>query len=293
MDEHINAFIQHLSAHKRYSANTLSAYRNDLGQFFQFVTIERPHLTSWARVDSLLLQAYLLRLRARNYSPASIARKVAAIKSFYFYLLEQQLIAVNPTLELDAPKVTKQPPHPLTVDQVNALLSAAIEATPKGYRDRALMELLYASGVRVTELVMLDVESVDLENCVLRVGREGEMHARSLPLNERAVGALRVYIEKGRAAFQAAAEVDALFLNPRGEPLTRQGVWLILKRYVKQAGIECEVTPHSLRHSFAAHRLQNGERVQDLQRLLGHAHLSTTQVYSRVHRGEHVLESED
>jgi len=173
MEEQIRAFIAYLATHKRYAANTLAAYRNDLLQFFQFISAERPHLSSWARVDSLLLQAYLLHLRARAFSPASIARKIASVKSFYFYLFEQHAIVTNPTLTLEAPHVTKQPPRPLTQDQVNALLAAAAEPTPKGYRDRAMLELLYATGVRVTELVSLPLEAADLEAGTLRVNEAG------------------------------------------------------------------------------------------------------------------------
>jgi integrase/recombinase XerD len=286
MEEQILAFIEYLARRKHYAGNTLAAYRQDLFQFHQFVTTERPHLSSWARVDTLLLQAFLLQLRAREYSPASVARKVAAIKSFYFYLFEEHAIAANPTLELDAPRVAKRAPQALTEGQVNALLAAATDSTPKGYRDRALLEVLYATGIRVTELVTLQIDDLDLETATLRIGKDeagadGSNRSRDLPLNERAVGALRDYLQNGRLALKVPPDAGPLFANPRGEPLTRQGVWLILKQYVKEAGIDVPVTPHSLRHSFAAHRLERGERVQDLQRLLGHAHLSTTQAYNR------------
>src|SRR5919202_4582764 len=172
MEEQILAFIEYLARRKHYAGNTLAAYRQDLFQFHQFVTGERPHLASWARVDPLLLQAFLLQLKAREYSPASIARKIAAIKSFYFYLFEEHAIAANPTVELDAPRVTKRIPQPLTEAQVNALLAAAAETTPKGYRDRAMLEVLYATGVRVTELVTLQIDDLDLETATLRVGKD-------------------------------------------------------------------------------------------------------------------------
>jgi integrase/recombinase XerD len=279
MEEQIYAFIEHSAAQRGYAANTLAAYRNDLVQFYQFLSIERPHLSSWARVDTLLLQGFLLHLKARAYSAASIARKVAALKSFYFYLFENQQIPTNPTANLDAPPVLRNLPRPLTEDQVYKLLAVVSEASPKGYRDRAMLELLYAAGLRVTELVTLPVHALDLQLRTLRVdGAEG---ARVLSLSQRALDALRAYLDKGRSGLKAQEGSGTLFVNSRGEQLTRQGVWLIIKNYAKRAGIDAEITPHSLRHSFAAHRLAQGERIQDLQRLLGHAHLSTTLVYGR------------
>lgn len=279
MEEQIEAYLEYLAAEKHYAGNTLLAYRNDLVQFYQFVLNERPHLTAWSRVDSLLLQAYLLQMRARAYSTASIARKIAAVKSFYFYLVDTHQIASNPTLGLDAPKVIKHPPRALTEEEVTALLAAPAEPTPKGLRDRAILEILYASGVRVTELISLEVHAVEPETGNLRVGEGAKL--RAIPLSDRALSALQDYLTKSRGMYKVAPDTGALFVNPRGEALTRQGVWLIMKQYVKQAGIERPVTPHSLRHSFAAHRLEQGEPLQDLQRMLGHAHLSTTQVYNR------------
>lgn len=278
MDEQIEAFIEYLATHKHYAANTLMAYRNDLMQFYQFVINERPHLGSWARVDSLLLQAHVLQMRAR-YSTATVARKVAALKSFYFFLVDERVLASNPTLQLDPPRVTKHPPHVLDEDQVNALLAAPTDPSPKGMRDRAMLELMYATGIRVTELVGLTINAVDWQENALRVGSDAR--ERRLPLSLRAQARLRDYVEKGRSTYRLPPGNGPLFANPRGKPLTRQGVWLIIKQYVMQTGIEVPVTPHALRHSFAAHRLAHGEQLKDLQRMLGHAHLSTTQVYSR------------
>lgn len=277
LEQHIEQFIEYLATQKHYAGNTLMAYRNDLWQFYQFVLNTRPYVSSWARVDSLLMQAYLMDLKAREYSSASIARKVAALKSFYFYLTEMRVMAMNPTLDLDAPRVNKPPPRALTEAQVNALLHAPAEPNAKGLRDRALLEVMYATGLRVTELVMLEVRDVDLENGTLTIGSGARK--RTAALTPGALNALREYLERARASYGAPPAAGALFVNPRGEQLTRQGVWLILKQYVKQVGIETPVTPHSLRHSFAAHRLQEGSTLQEVQRMLGHAHLTTTQAY--------------
>jgi integrase/recombinase XerD len=279
MEEQIEAFIEYLATQKHYAGNTLMAYRNDMLQFHQFVMTERPYTSSWARVDTLLLQAFLLDLKARGYSTASIARKIAALKSFYYYLTEKRLMATNPTLQLEPPRVNKQPPRALTEAQVTALLAAPAEPSQKGLRDRAMLEVMYSTGIRVTELVTLDVRDVDLEAGSLRIGSGAR--ERYVPLTERAQLALHEYITRSRSGYGALLDEGPLFVNPRGEALTRQGVWLILKQYVAQAGIETPVTPHSLRHSFAAHRLAQGSSLQDIQRMLGHAHLSTTQVYNR------------
>jgi integrase/recombinase XerD len=277
LETHIEQFIEYLATQKHYAGNTLMAYRNDLLQFYQFVLNTRPYVSAWARVDSLLMQAYLLELKAREYSAASIARKIAALKSFYFYLTERRVMASNPTLELDAPRVNKAPPRTLTPEQVTALLHAPAEPNAKGLRDRALLEVMYATGIRVTELVTLDVRDADVENAMLNIG--SGPRERSVPLTPSAQNALREYITRARAGYGAPPDQGPLFVNPRGEQLTRQGVWLILKQYVKQAGITTAVTPHALRHSFAAHRLAGGSTLQEVQRLLGHAHLTTTQVY--------------
>jgi integrase/recombinase XerD len=279
MEDQIQAFLAHLSTQRHYAANTLSAYRVDLLQLYQFVCLQRPHISSWARVDSLLLQAFLLHLKARAYSSASVARKIAAVKSFYFYLLENGQIAGNPTLSLDVPQVPKHSPRPLSEEQVQKLLGAVSETSPKGYRDRAILELMYTAGLKVTELVTLPLRAVDPQTRLLRV--EGADGARLLGMSEHALDAVRLYLDKGRSALKGPDDSGPLFVNPRGRQMTRQGIWLIIKNYAKRAGIAGEITPHSLRHTFAAQRLAQGERIQDLQRLLGHAHLSTTQVYGR------------
>lgn len=279
MEEQIHAFIEHLETQRHYSPNTLAAYRVDLHQFYKFVTMERPHLSSWARIDTLLLQAFLLHLKARAYSSASIARKIASLKSFYFYLLDNHHISWNPTANLEVPRVPKHAPRPLADDQVQKLIEAVSESSPKGRRDRAILELMYTAGLRVTEVVTLPLEAIDTESRTLRI--EGADGARLIGLGESATEAVRVYLENGRAALRAPDSVGPLFVNPRGKQMTRQGVWLIIKNYAKRAGIGGEITPHSLRHTFAAHKLAQGERIQDLQKLLGHAHLSTTQAYRR------------
>lgn len=279
MEEHVEHFIRYLAAERGYADNTLSAYRNDLRQFYLFVANTRPDIVSWALVDLMLIQAYVLDLKARAYSPSSVARKIAALKSFYYYLAEKRVVAVNPTIDLEPPRVTKVPPRALSAEQVTALLNAPAEPTPKGLRDRAMLEVMYATGLRVTELVTLQLEDYEPGTSMLTVGQGA--HERTISLTEPARAALDAYLAHARAALGAPTDDGVLFANPRGEPLTRQGIWLILKQYVARAGIAASVTPHSLRHAFAVHRLEQGASLQDVQRLLGHAHLSTTHLYSR------------
>jgi integrase/recombinase XerD len=279
MEEEIQHFIEYLATQRHSAANTLAAYRVDLIQFHHFVCTERPHLSSWGRVDTLLMQAFVLYLKARDYSPATVARKVAALKSFYFYLLDRKQIAGNPTLSLEAPPVHKHTPRSLTDVEVQKLLEAVPMPSPKGYRDRAILELLCNTGLRVTELVTLPLGAVDLEARQLRVeGTEGE---RLLGLDERVVETVRAYLEKGRAALKGPTDSGPLLVNARGTQMTRQGIWLIIKGYARIAEMNGKITPFALRHTFAAQRLAQGERIQELQRLMGHAHLSTTLAYTR------------
>lgn len=284
MEEQIRAFIDYLATQRGYKENTLLAYRNDLFQLRQFVAAERPQTSTWSRVDTMLLQAFILSLKARALSPSTLARKIAAIKSFYFYLFENQFITDNPAQKLDAPPVPKQLSVPLTEAQIEALLVAVAGTNPKGYRDRAMLEILYTTGLRVSELVSLPLDAVDLEKGVLRVGK------RTLNLTPRAVDVLGVYLIQARPVMKAPKKDGMLFVNPRGQQLTRQGVWLILKHYAQVAGIETPITPHTLRHAFATHRLAEGKRIEEVQQQLGHAHRSTTLMYGR--QQEHSKESQ-
>ena len=278
METQIDQFIQYLATERGCSGNTLMAYRNDLMQFYLFVMNTRSHISSWARVDSLLIQAYLMDLKVREYSTASVARKMAALKSFYFYLTEMRVTATNPTLELETPHVEKSPPRVMTHDQVTALLHVPTDPTPKGLRDRAMLEVMYATGLRVTELISLQMSDVDMAAATISAGSGARR--RTLPLTNSAHTALGIYMVRSRTQYGASPDEGPLFVNPHGTALTRQGVWLILKQYVERAGIDSAVTPHSLRHAFAAHRLQEGSSVRDVQRLLGHANPSTTLMYN-------------
>jgi integrase/recombinase XerD len=277
----VHEFLHAIQSGKGYARNTIEAYRNDLTQFLNFALNERPNLSHWGRVDKPLLLTFIMHLKERGYTPSSVARKVAVLKSFYHYLSERKLIDADPTATLGSPKVERRLPQILSSDEIARLLSAPVNhRTPKGFRDRAILELLFATGMRVTELTSLNVDDVNRQAQTVQCAGRGSRR-RVIPIQRGVAVVLDYYLERGRPALTNTDE-RALFVNPRGERLTRQGLWLILKEYVKEAGIVMSVTPHTLRHSFAVHLLNQGEDLANVQRLLGHASIATTQMYARL-----------
>jgi integrase/recombinase XerD len=292
MQEQIRKFLDFLAVEKAYSENTIAAYRNDLSQFAGFLTKMEPPMTSWAEVNQDSVVNFILHLKEREYTSSTVARKVAAIKSFFHFLLAEGTIEEDPTVDLDSPKVQKRLPKSMSHDLVNRLLAEpAKDSTPKGQRDKALLELLYATGMRVTELVSLNIDDVNLASANVRCFGKGAKE-RIIPIYNRAAQALEEYLRKGRPRLSKDPSEKALFLNHRGKRLTRQGLWLIIKRYADEIGMGSEVTPHTLRHSFATHMLSGGAGLREVQKLLGHANISTTQVYTHVN-GEQLDEVHD
>jgi integrase/recombinase XerD len=283
MDEQIRAFLDHISGAKGYSENTLSAYKNDLSQFASFL---EQRVTNWAEVDQDLIMEYIMFMKGdQEYASSSVARKVAAIKSFFHFLAERKVIEDDPTATLDSPKVRKRLPRAISQGDIERLLEEpAREQTAKAVRDRALLELLYATGLRVTELVSLNTDDINLASGTVRVIHPKDKHERLVPIHQRAIEPLQEYLEQARVQLLHDPEERALFLNHRGQRLTRQGLWLIVKHYVREVGIRDEVTPHTLRHTFAAHLLDNKADLEYVQELLGHASISTTQVYTQLPR---------
>lgn len=290
MDNIIREFLNFLENEKGYSENTIAAYRNDLSQFNTFARAKVGD--NWGDVSRTTINEYISYLKdnsRRPYSSSTIARKVAAIKSFFHYLIAEGIAQNDPTATLDSPKVKKRLPQTISVDDINKLLQAtSMDDAPKSRRDHAMLELLYATGIRVTELVSLNVDDLDFSEGSVRVqGKKSGVKERYVPVVGDALEALKTYLEQGRRQLLHSQKEMALFLNHRGKRLTRQGAWLIIKRYVEESGISGKVTPHTLRHSFAAHKLSHGKSLQDIQKLLGHANISTTQVYT------HLLEDSD
>lgn len=282
MENQVRLFLDDLSKRRGCSTNTIQAYRNDLTQLLNFVLIEKPYVANWSRVDKPLLITFLSHLSKREYTPASISRKVAVIKTFFHFLLHHRLISDDPSAMLPAPHVEKKMPQILSPDEIARLLTCPTrEKSPKGLRDTAILELFYATGMRVSEIVSLDVADVNLTESAV-VCNKPSMSKRTIPITPRASEALKNYLQHGRPIIPPALNEEALFLNPHGERLTRQGLWLIIKECVKQVGIKTPVTPNTLRHSFAVHLLNRGEDVARVQELLGHTNVATTQAYVRL-----------
>ncbi len=284
MDERIGQFLNFLSVEKNASGNTIAAYRNDLNQFRGFLQSEGLG-DGLGNLTQDQIVRYVEHLRnAQKYKDATVARKVAAVKSFYGFLAAEGLIDSDPTEQLKSPQVGKTLPRALTVAEVDELLEQpARRNTPEARRDKAMLELLYATGLRVTELISLDVNDIALESdpVTVRCIGKGERE-RILPLHQRPVDELRQYIFHVRPKLVRNRRETALFVNRRGERLTRQGFWLILKNYARDAKLDKAITPHTLRHTYATHMLSGGMPLRNVQDALGHASISTTQIYTHL-----------
>lgn len=285
MDTRISQFLNFLAVEKNASANTIAAYKNDLTQFLNHVNLPMDNSGySWEAVNGTTIVDYVANLRDRAYKDATVARKVAAVKSFFGFLVAEKVIPTDPTENLKSPQVGKTLPRALTAAEVDELLEQpARRNTVEARRDKAMLELLYATGLRVTELVSLDINDVALESepVTIRCMGKGDRE-RILPLHQRPTDELRQYIFHVRPRLVRNRREPALFVNRRGERLTRQGFWLILKTYARDANLEAGITPHTLRHTFATHMLSGGMPLRNVQDALGHASISTTQIYTHL-----------
>jgi integrase/recombinase XerD len=293
LQREIDRYLAYLANEKGSSENTIAAYRNDLSQLYEHLrTNGRPLYVAggqeadesfnWVGVNKGRLVGFLNTLKEKGYASATLARKIAAVKSFFHWLYAEGLIKIDPTDNLDSPKVGKTLPRTLAVDEVDGLLNAPLaKSGPESVRDSAMLRLLYATGMRVSEMMGLDVEDVDLASdyvrCLGKAGRE-----RHIPFDFRTHQTIEEYLTTARVSLTKHGETPALFVNHRGERLTRQGFWLILKGYAKMAGLPGSITPHTLRHSFAIHLLSNNANLRDVQELLGHANIATTQIYTQM-----------
>jgi integrase/recombinase XerD len=291
--EDIERFLTYLSVEKGFSDNTISAYRNDLLHdlvaFAEHEIGRRGSIPSWANFSRQDMLSYLLQLKERGYAATTQARKVAAAKSFFGFMVAEGRLKANPTENVGSPNVGRPLPKPISVSQVRRLLEQPAKlSTPDAKRDRAMLELLYASGMRVSELVALNLDDIIGDSYVRCFGKGHK--ERIIPIHQRAFLAVEEYIKEARTKLTQNNQERALFLNRRGERLTRQGFWQILKAYAKQAELGADITPHTLRHSFATHMLSGGADLRSVQELLGHANISTTQVYTHL-TTEHVRRS--
>lgn len=278
MKHHLAPFIRYMDEEKGLSPNTLESYERDLVQFLEFV--ESRGILSLEQINRSHILLFLGVVKQQGRAAATLTRKTVSIRSFFQYLLRESLVGQDPSLQMETPKIVKTPPQVLTVEEVELLLSAPDTTTPQGMRDKAMLELLYATGMKVTEIVSLDTRHIHTDlrylHCMGASGKE-----RILPMNRMSADYLDMYMKDSRdKLLKRNKDEDALFLNTLGGRLTRQGFWKMLKKYAKETEIHMDITPYTLRHSFATHLLDNGADLRSVQEMLGHSDISTTQVYS-------------
>ncbi len=279
-------YLDHLMVERGLSENTLEAYRRDLRRYVGF--LERREVRTLRDIDERTIRSFVASISASTHGPeaapyraTSVARTLSAVRSFHRFLLREGVTERDPAAGVAQPRLPRSLPRPLPVDDVRRLLEAPEESSPTGVRDRAILELLYGSGLRISELTGMDVDDIDLEEGSLRVlGKGGK--EREVPLGSFGRDAVSAYLTRGRPALATGASRGALFLNARGGRLSRQSCARLLGRYVRLAGIDRRVTLHTLRHSFATHLLEGGADVRVVQELLGHASVATTQIYTLV-----------
>ncbi|MGB8000027.1 MAG: site-specific tyrosine recombinase XerD [Anaerobacillus sp.] len=280
MEDQVQDFLHYLIVERSLSKNTLDAYRRDLAQYSKHLN-EKEALSSFQEVRRTHIVNYLYELKDQGKASTTIARNIASIRSFHQFLLREKAVDQDPSVHIETPKTERKLPKILSTSEVEQLLEAPDYSTPFGKRDRAMLEVLYATGLRVTELVDLKTEDIHLTMGFIRTIGKGNKE-RIVPLGSMAREALTTYLGEGRGQMMKRNKTDFLFLNHRGERLSRQGFWKILKKLAVKANIVKPLTPHTLRHSFATHLLENGADLRAVQELLGHADISTTQIYTHV-----------
>lgn len=276
MDEVIRNFIEELKSDKKLSKNTLESYGRDIKQFLVFL---HDNNIDFKGVKKANIISYIIYLQKEGKAVASISRSLASIRSFYHVLVKNRIVTYDPTLDLESPKIEKKTPQILSIEEVEKLLSLPNGSDPKGARDKAMLEVLYATGIRVSELISLNFDDLNIDLGCIKCNGNKE---RIIPVGKIALSSLATYLNNYRKYFQKGKNDNALFLNFHGERMTRQGFWKIIKYYATLAKIEKEITPHTLRHSFAAHLIENGADLKSVQQMLGHSDISTTQVYAEM-----------
>lgn len=274
MEKQVKLFLDFLKDDKKLSDNTLQSYRRDIEQYEKYVSDNK---INYLKVTEETILEYMGYLREENKKESTISRSLASIRSFYQYLIRVKKIKKDPTMTIESPKINKRTPNILTSKEVELLLDQPKDVDLKGTRDKAMLEFAYATGMRVTEMISLDIDDVKLDEGY--VVCRGRSKSRNIPLGSMSLKALKEYIDDARPYLIRDESEEALFVNVNGTRLTRQGFWKIVKYYKEQAHIEKDITPHVLRHSFATHLLQNGADLKAIQTMLGHSDISSTQVY--------------
>ncbi|WP_078545928.1 site-specific tyrosine recombinase XerD [Litchfieldia alkalitelluris] len=280
MEDQIKDFLHYLMVERRLADNTIISYERDLKEYHKYIT-KVENLRSFNDVSRAHIIHFLKHLRENGKSTNTLARNIASIRSLHQFLLREKVTSQDPSVHIESPQLTKTLPKVLSINEVEALLEAPKSNSPLGIRDKAMLELLYATGIRVSELIGLNLHDVHLTMGFLRCIGKGNKE-RVIPLGSTAAEAIKVYIENARPNILSQKKSEALFLNHHGNPMTRQGFWKNLKKLAMIANIQKELTPHTLRHSFATHLLENGADIRAVQEMLGHADISTTQIYTHV-----------
>lgn len=279
MEEILQQYIQYLVVEKGLAENSIQSYGRDITQYLTF--IKEKYQISVEKTTRTHVMGYLIHLQEQGKSTSTITRNLSSLRGFYRFLLLDRYIASDPTSHLETPKLDKRLPKVLTIEEVDRLLQQPKEIDAIGARDKAMLELLYATGLRVSELISLNVHDVNINMEFVRCMGKGSKE-RIIPLGSSAIKALQRYTERFRPQLVRNRSEEALFLNHHGGRLTRQGFWKIIKQYAESAQITKVITPHTLRHSFATHLLENGADLRAVQEMLGHADISTTQIYTHV-----------
>ncbi|MEN8097742.1 MAG: tyrosine-type recombinase/integrase [Chloroflexota bacterium] len=282
MNTYFEDYQEFLIQERRCSQNTLSAYQNDVSQFISFVFNEKPNIISWSEIERADLDIYQRQLTSREYADSTIARKMAGVKSFFSFLTDAGHITADPGKSIPSPRFTTSPPRILTNDEIEALFASIIDSpTPRGIRDLALVSIMNSTGMRASEVSNLNVDDVDLDGAAVRC-RTTALKFRLIPIDPNTASVLREYVHDSRPQLISKPSESSLFVNHRGQRLTRQGIWLILKSYAAKANLGDDITPHTLRHSYLARLVRNGTPTSDIKELLGHANISTTHLYSNL-----------
>lgn len=279
MEGYVNEFINYLAVERGLAQNTLESYGRDLRQFHSYLQNSQMDILRDSNRNTIL--NYLNNLQNKGRAVSTISRNLAAIKSFYQYLVRERYLEKDPAANLESPKLEKKLPKILSIQEIEELLKQPNSLMPTGLRDKAMLELLYATGIRVSELISLNISDINLDMGYIKCFGKGSKE-RIVPLGSIAAKCVQEYISKGRNKLVRTYEESALFVNHHGNRLTRQGFWKIIKKYALEANILKDITPHTLRHSFATHLLENGADLRSVQEMLGHADISTTQIYTHV-----------
>lgn len=274
----MDAFIVYLHNTKKTSENTELSYRRDLDKLCAYMEKKGIHSISGISREDLI--TYVDILKSQKLAPATISRNIASIKAFYQYLYREKIVSTNIAEDLKAPKIEKKVPEILTIEEVIRLLNQPKGDNPKELRDKAMLELLYATGIRVSELIHLKVSDINMTMSYI-ICRDLDKE-RMIPFGKEAKNAIQVYLDKARKMMITTEDNHFLFCNCSGQPMSRQGFWKLIKSYAKKAEIKQEITPHTLRHSFAAHLIENGADLRSVQEMLGHSDISTTQIYANL-----------